>query len=91
MFGAKGLNRTEISQKLQRVANQRTDISQVRLLRLATRAAVAVAGLLIIMKMAAWFLTDSVAILSSLMDSVLDLGASLVNICLLYTSPSPRD
>ena len=91
MFGAKGLNRTENSQKLQRVADRRTDISQVRLLRLATRAAVAVAVLLIIMKMAAWFLTDSVAILSSLMDSVLDLGASLVNMYAVAHALVPAD
>ena len=91
MFGAKGLNRTENSQKLQRVTGQRTDISQVRLLRLATRAAVVVAVLLIIMKMAAWFLTDSVAILSSLMDSVLDLGASLVNMYAVAHALVPAD
>ena len=91
MFGAKGLDRIENSQKLQRMADQRTDISQVRLLRLATRAAVAVAVLLIIMKMAAWFLTDSVAILSSLMDSVLDLGASLVNMYAVAHALVPAD
>ena len=91
MFGAKGLDRIENSQKLHRVADQRTDISQVRLLRLATRAAVAVAVLLIIMKMAAWFLTDSVAILSSLMDSVLDVGASLVNMYAVAHALVPAD
>ena len=62
-----------------------------RLLRLATRAAVAVAGLLIVAKLAAWFLTDSVAILSSLMDSVLDVGASLVNMYAVAHALVPAD
>lgn len=62
-----------------------------RLLGLATRAAVAVAGLLIVAKLAAWFLTDSVAILSSLMDSVLDVGASLVNMYAVAHALVPAD
>ncbi|MBT3534523.1 MAG: cation diffusion facilitator family transporter [Rhodospirillaceae bacterium] len=61
------------------------------LLRLATRVAVAVAGLLILAKLTAWFLTDSVAILSSLMDSVLDVGASLVNMYAVAHSLVPAD
>ena len=62
-----------------------------RLLRLATYAAVAVAGFLILAKLAAWFLTDSVAILSSLMDSVLDVGASLVNMYAVAHALVPAD
>ncbi len=62
-----------------------------RLLRLATYAAVAVAGLLILAKLAAWFLTDSVAILSSLMDSLLDAGASLVNMYAVAHALVPAD
>ncbi|MDP6872302.1 MAG: cation diffusion facilitator family transporter [Alphaproteobacteria bacterium] len=61
------------------------------LLRLATYAAVAVAGLLILAKLAAWFLTDSVAILSSLMDSLLDAGASLVNMYAVAHALVPAD
>ncbi len=62
-----------------------------RLLRMATYAAVAVAGLLILAKLAAWFMTDSVAILSSLMDSVLDVGASLVNMYAVAHALVPAD
>ncbi len=62
-----------------------------RLLRLATYAAVAVAAVLILAKLAAWFLTDSVAILSSLMDSVLDVGASLVNMYAVAHALVPAD
>lgn len=62
-----------------------------RLLRLATYAAVAVAGTLIVAKLGAWFMTDSVAILSSLMDSVLDVGASLVNMYAVAHALTPAD
>ncbi len=62
-----------------------------RLLRLATYAAVTVAALLILAKLIAWFLTDSVAILSSLMDSVLDVGASLVNMYAVAHALVPAD
>ena len=42
------------------------------LLRLATHASVATAGLLIIAKLAAWLMTGSVSILASLADSLMD-------------------
>ncbi|MDA1097442.1 MAG: cation diffusion facilitator family transporter [Proteobacteria bacterium] len=67
------------------------NIPDTRLLRLATYAAVAVAALLILAKLIAWFLTDSVAILSSLMDSVLDVGASLVNMYAVAHALVPAD
>ena len=62
-----------------------------RLLRLATYAAVTVAALLILAKLIAWFLTDSVAILSSLMDSTLDAGASLINMYAVAHALVPAD
>jgi ferrous-iron efflux pump FieF len=67
------------------------DNPNTRLLRLATYAAVTVAALLILAKLIAWFLTDSVAILSSLMDSVLDVGASLVNMYAVAHALVPAD
>ena len=66
-------------------------IPNKRLLRLATYAAVSVAALLILAKLVAWFLTDSVAILSSLMDSLLDVGASLVNMYAVAHALMPAD
>jgi len=68
-----------------------TNSQNARLLRFATYAAVSVAGLLIVAKLAAWFLTDSVSILSSLMDSVLDVGASLVNMYAVAHALTPAD
>lgn len=62
-----------------------------RLMRLASRASVAVAGILILVKLNAWLVTDSVALLSSLIDSVLDAGASLVNLVAIAHALTPAD
>lgn len=66
-------------------------VTALRLKRLATFAAVAVAALLIAMKLAAWLLTDSVALLSSLIDSLLDASASLVNLIAVHHAARPAD
>lgn len=47
-----------------------------RLLRLATAVSVSVASVLAILKLAAWLVTGSAAILSSLLDSLVDVAAS---------------
>jgi ferrous-iron efflux pump FieF len=62
-----------------------------RLRRRATYAAVAVAGLLISVKFAAWLETGSVALLGSLTDSLLDLSASLVNLFAVRHAMVPAD
>lgn len=62
-----------------------------RLMRLATYASVTVAGLLISAKLGAWWLTDSVAMLSSLVDSLLDAGASVVTLFAVRHSLRPAD
>lgn len=62
-----------------------------RLVRLATYASVAAASLLIVVKLAAWVATDSVAILSTLIDSVLDAAASLVNLLAVRHALQPAD
>lgn len=62
-----------------------------RLLRLATRASVSVASLLIVVKLFAWVRTDSVAVLASLMDSMMDVGASLVNLLAVRYALMPPD
>ena len=54
--------------------------AEARLMRLATYASVAVAGVLIGAKLVAWLATDSVSMLSTLLDSVLDAAASLINL-----------
>src|ERR1700758_2623323 len=62
-----------------------------RLRRTATYASVAVAAVLIAVKFAAWLQTGSVALLSSLVDSLLDAAASLVNLIAVRHAMSPAD
>src|SRR6201984_1989426 len=62
-----------------------------RLRRLATYTSVAVAAGLIAVKFAAWLETGSVALLSSLVDSLLDVVASLVNLVAVRHAMSPAD
>ncbi len=60
-------------------------------MRLATYASVAVAAILIIIKIMAYLLTGSVAILSSLVDSFLDFIASGINLYAVSHSLVPAD
>src|SRR6201997_2542808 len=62
-----------------------------RLRRLATYASGTVAALLIAAKFLAWLETGSVALLSSLVDSLLDAVASLVNLVAVRHAMSPAD
>jgi ferrous-iron efflux pump FieF len=62
-----------------------------RLMRRATYASVTVAAVLIAAKAAAWLLTGSVSVLSSLLDSLLDIAASLVNLIAIRTALTPPD
>lgn len=62
-----------------------------RLMRWATYASTATALLLIVLKLIAWGLTDSVALLSSLVDSLLDGFASLVMLLAVRQSLTPAD
>jgi len=65
--------------------------ANARLMRLAAGAAVAVATTLIVAKVAAWLVTDSVAVLSSLLDSLLDAAASLINLFAIRHALTPAD
>src|SRR5215813_11777021 len=67
------------------------ETSANRLRRWATYASVAVAALLIAVKFAAWLETGSVALLSSLVDSLLDAAASLVNLFAVRHAMTPAD
>jgi len=62
-----------------------------RLMRRATYASVAVAGILIAAKLAAWLHTESIALLASLFDSLLDGVASLINLLAVRTALTPAD
>jgi len=67
------------------------EIKYAGLMRKATYASVAVASLLIFIKMGAWFATDSISLLSSLVDSILDAGASIVNLIAVGHALQPAD
>ncbi len=62
-----------------------------RLLRLATTSSVAVAATLIVAKLGAWLLTGSVSVLASLVDSLMDGAASLINLIAVRYSLAPAD
>ncbi|EKV27498.1 Cobalt-zinc-cadmium resistance protein [Caenispirillum salinarum AK4] len=62
-----------------------------RLMRRATYAAVAVAGTLVVVKLVAYVMTGSVALLSSLIDSALDSAASIVNLIAVRQALQPAD
>lgn len=62
-----------------------------RLIRAATYASVAVAVILIGAKFVAWQMTGSVSLLSTLLDSILDAGASLVNLIAVRHALQPAD
>lgn len=62
-----------------------------RLVTMAAWTATIVATLLLIVKVAAWWVTGSVSLLASLIDSMLDIAASLVNLVVVRYSLQPAD
>lgn len=66
-------------------------IQNARLMKQATYAAVAVAIMLIAAKAVAVYMTDSVAMLGTLMDSLLDGAASLLNLVAVRHALTPAD
>lgn len=67
------------------------DLYRSALLRRATLASVLTATLLVLGKVLAWSLTDSVAILATLFDSLMDAGASLLLLVAIRYSLKPAD
>ncbi|WP_347902177.1 cation diffusion facilitator family transporter [Pseudomonas purpurea] len=68
-----------------------TSPEHARLLRLATRASVAVATTLIVAKAIAWWLSGSVSMLAGLTDSALDGVTSLLNLLAVHYALRPAD
>ncbi|HUT50466.1 MAG TPA: cation diffusion facilitator family transporter [Alphaproteobacteria bacterium] len=62
-----------------------------RLMKSASYASVCVAVTLIVAKLGAWVVTDSVAVLSTLIDSLLDAAASIITLFAVYQSLVPAD
>ena len=73
-------------------ASQPLDPSQrQRLLTLATYASVGVALLLIVLKTSVWMMSGSVSLLASLIDSLMDAGASIINLLAIRVALKPAD
>ncbi|MDH5558608.1 MAG: cation transporter, partial [Alphaproteobacteria bacterium] len=68
-----------------------TSAENGRLMRLATYASVSVACSLIALKTGAWIATESIAMLSTLVDSLLDALASIVNLVAVRHALTPAD
>lgn len=66
-------------------------LDRAGLLKLASVASVLTAGFLIVAKLVAWSLTGSVSLLASLVDSVMDSIASLINLFAIRYSLQPAD
>ena len=62
-----------------------------RLNRRAALASIAVAAILVLAKLGAWLVTDSIVILTSLVDSGIDLLASLVTFVSVRQAAQPAD
>ncbi|MFZ4125208.1 MAG: cation diffusion facilitator family transporter [Rickettsiales bacterium] len=62
-----------------------------RLMRLATYASVGMASALIILKTIAWWMSDSLSMLSSLTDSFFDVLTSIMNLIALRYALKPAD
>lgn len=62
-----------------------------RLVTIAAWSATIVASLLLCMKLYAWWVTESVSLLASLLDSFFDIAASLVNLVVIRYSLQPAD
>lgn len=61
------------------------------LMKAATYASVTVASILIVGKLGGWLATGSVSILSSLVDSILDAGASIISLFAVRHALQPAD
>lgn len=71
--------------------NEKSATPNSQLLRHATYASVAVACFLILIKLTAFLLTNSISLLATLVDSFLDAGASLLNLFAIRQALTPAD
>lgn len=69
----------------------RTDPATARLLMVVSYTAVATAAGLVLFKFFAWQATGAVSLLSTLLDSLLDVGASMINLLAVRHALQPAD
>lgn len=70
---------------------KKIDPYEARIIRIASYSSVAVAAFLIAMKFFAWWITHSVSMQASLIDSLLDAFASFINMIAIYQALKPPD
>lgn len=70
---------------------EKIKLEEARVIRLASYASVTVAAVLIGMKFFGWWITHSVSLQASLIDSLLDAFASLINVIAIYHALKPAD
>ena len=66
-------------------------MKKARLVRITTYITVAVATLLLLLKSYAWWQTESVSILASLLDSAIDIAASIMILIAVQIAQTPAD
>lgn len=62
-----------------------------KLVKLASKAAIGAAGLMVLAKFYAWFYTGSLSLQASLVDSMLDIFASILNFLIIRQAIKPAD
>lgn len=62
-----------------------------RLVKSAALAATVLAATLLLIKIVAWYITGSVSVLAALVDSLVDIAASLTNLLVVRYSLQPAD
>jgi ferrous-iron efflux pump FieF len=78
-------------QTTNKAKDSQTDPAAARLMKMATYGAVTVASSLVLFKFGAWIATESLSLLSTLIDSLLDVGASLINLYAVHHALQPAD
>lgn len=73
------------------IASPTMPAETARLMRMATYASISVALMLIVAKLVAWGVSDSLSLLATLIDSTLDALASLINLLAVRHALSPAD
>lgn len=67
------------------------DKTYSKLVNSAAWAAMVIATILLLVKLVAWWQTNSVSLLASLVDSLLDMAASLTNLLVVRYATQPAD
>mgnify|MGYP002137276419 CR=1 FL=1 len=73
------------------MTRQKSMTNHAKLNSLAAKSAICVAGILVTGKLVAWALTNALSIQASLIDSLLDVGASVINFFAVKHAVRPAD